>query len=328
MKKTDKQPISGAVPEGQGLSARFVVITTLFVTCLLTSNIISVKLISLWGLVLPAGVIIFPLSYIVGDVLTEVYGFGRARQVIWLGFGCNLVAVLAISAAGALPAPAFWEAQPAYARILGYAPRLLAASFLAYLVGDMDTFNKVAETNLGLFKQAGVNEVLTTCAGCHKTFADIYPHEGHKDGYRAEHIVETMERLINEGKLKLKEKKARKVIYHDPCDLGRHLGVYEPPRNVISAIPGIELLEFAQNRALAKCCGGGGGVKAFDNELGGDIGFERVKQAIAAEADLLVSACPSCKNSLNQAAARARKEGLGKIKVMDITELVASHLAK
>jgi glycolate oxidase subunit GlcD len=204
----------------------------------------------------------------------------------------------------------------------------VCCGYLAYLVGDMDTFNKVAKTNLGLFKKAGINQVLTTCAGCHKTFADIYPHEGHKDGYRAEHIVETMERLINEGKLKLREKKARKVIYHDPCDLGRHLGVYEPPRNVISAIPGIELLEFAQNRALAKCCGGGGGVKAFDNELGGDIGFERVKQAIASGADLLVSACPSCKNSLNQAAARARKEGLGKIKVMDITELVASHLAK
>jgi len=134
MNSLDQQPDSAA--GGQGLSARFVVITALFVTCLLTSNIISVKLISLWGLVLPAGVIIFPLSYIVGDVLTEVYGFGRARQVIWLGFACNLVAVLAISAAGALPAPSFWEAQPAYARILGYAPRLLAASFLAYLVGE------------------------------------------------------------------------------------------------------------------------------------------------------------------------------------------------
>jgi len=203
----------------------------------------------------------------------------------------------------------------------------LCCGYLAYLVGDMDTFNKVAKSNLKQFKKTGAKEVLTTCAGCHKTFHDIYPHEGHTDGYRAEHLVETMERLIADGKLKLKEKKAKKVIYHDPCDLGRHLGVYEPPRNVIKAIPGIELIEFAQNRTLAKCCGGGGGVKAFDNELGGDIAFERVKQAIAGQADILVSACPSCKNSLNQAAARARKEGVGKIKVMDITELVAKHLA-
>lgn len=203
----------------------------------------------------------------------------------------------------------------------------VCCGYLAYLVGDMDTFHQVADKNLALFKKAGVKDLLTTCAGCHKTFAQVYPHEGHGDGYRPEHIVETMERLIGEGKLQLKEKKPLKVIYHDPCDLGRHLGVYEPPRNVIKAIPGVELVEFAQNRSLAKCCGGGGGVKAFDNELGGDIAFERVKQAIASGADVLVSACPSCKNSLNQGAARARKEKLGKIKVMDITELVARHLA-
>jgi glycolate oxidase len=203
----------------------------------------------------------------------------------------------------------------------------VCCGYLAYLVGDMATFHQVADQNLAKFREVGAEEVLTTCAGCHKTFAELYPHEGRGDGCRPEHIVETMERMLNEGQLQLKEKKAKKVIYHDPCDLGRHLGVYEPPRNVIQAIPGVELVEFAQNRTLAKCCGGGGGVKAFDNALGGDIAFERVKQAIAAGADTLVSACPSCKNSLNQGAARARKEGVGKIKVMDITELVAQHLA-
>ncbi len=204
----------------------------------------------------------------------------------------------------------------------------VCCGYLAYLIGDMATFNTVAKKNLKLFKRVGAESVLTTCAGCHKTFAELYPHEGHKDGYRAEHVVELMEKLIDQGKLSFKEpKKQRKVIYHDPCDLGRHLGIYEPPRRVISALPGVELVEFPQNRALAKCCGGGGGVKAFDNELGSDIGLERVKQAIAQGADVLVSACPSCKNSLNQAAARARKEGIGKIKVMDITELVAGSLA-
>lgn len=199
--------------------------------------------------------------------------------------------------------------------------------YLAYLVGDMDTFHRVAEANQQLFQKAGAQEVLTTCAGCHKTFAQIYPQKGHGDGWRPAHIVETMDRLIQEGKLQLKEKKPLKVIYHDPCDLGRHLGIYEPPRNVIRAIPGVELVEFPLNRQLAKCCGGGGGVKAFDNPLGADIALNRVKQALDTGADVLVSACPSCKNSLNQAAARARKEGLGRIKVMDITELVARHLA-
>src|SRR5438067_9466206 len=81
--------------------------------------------------------VIFPISYIVGDVLTEVYGYARARQVIWLGFGCNLLAVLVIQAALVLPPAPFWAAnQPAYETILGFAPRLLVASFTAYLVGE------------------------------------------------------------------------------------------------------------------------------------------------------------------------------------------------
>jgi queuosine precursor transporter len=114
----------------------FVLIAALFVTCLITANIIAVKLIQLGGLILPAAVIIFPISYIVGDVLTEVYGYRQARRVIWLGFFCNLIAVAAIWAGGMLPAAGFWEGQTAYERILGFTPRLLAASFVAYLIGE------------------------------------------------------------------------------------------------------------------------------------------------------------------------------------------------
>ncbi len=114
----------------------FVVVVTIFVTCLITANITAVKLIHVFGFVLPAAIIIFPLSYIAGDVLTEVYGYGQARKVIWLGFLCNFIAVLAIWAGQIMPAVSFWDGQAAYARILGYTPRLLGASFLAYLVGE------------------------------------------------------------------------------------------------------------------------------------------------------------------------------------------------
>jgi len=103
---------------------------------LVISNIIAVKLVLVQGLVLPAGVVVFPLSYILGDVLTEVYGYGAARRVIWLGFLCNLLAVLAIWLGGLLPAAPFWGGQAAYDAILGTTPRLLLASFLAYLVGE------------------------------------------------------------------------------------------------------------------------------------------------------------------------------------------------
>ncbi|HZB94328.1 MAG TPA: queuosine precursor transporter [Herpetosiphonaceae bacterium] len=117
-------------------STWFVVVVAIFITCLLIANIIAVKLVNIFGMTVPAAIVIFPISYICGDVLTEVYGYRRARQVIWLGFGCNLLAVVAIWAGQMLPGAAFWDAQAAYVRILGFTPRLLVASFCAYLVGE------------------------------------------------------------------------------------------------------------------------------------------------------------------------------------------------
>jgi uncharacterized integral membrane protein (TIGR00697 family) len=112
------------------------VIAALFVTCLLTANIIAVKLFVVAGVALPAGVVVFPLSYLFGDVLTEVYGYAAARRVIWLGFCCNLLMVAAIWITQGLPPAPFWKGQEAYAEILGFAPRLLLASFVAYLIGE------------------------------------------------------------------------------------------------------------------------------------------------------------------------------------------------
>jgi len=124
------------VPAQGRYSHWFLIIASIFITSLITSNIIAVKLINVLGLILPAGTLIFPISYIFGDVLTEVYGYRQARRVIWLGFFCNLVAVIAIWVGQILPAASFWDGQAAYERILGYTPRLLLASFLAYLVGE------------------------------------------------------------------------------------------------------------------------------------------------------------------------------------------------
>lgn len=123
-------------PSGRGYSQWFILVTAVFITCLITANITAVKLVGVFNLVLPAAIIIFPISYIFGDVLTEVYGYRQARRVIWLGFFCNLIAVIAIWIGQALPAASFWDGQAAYERILGYTPRLLVASFLAYLVGE------------------------------------------------------------------------------------------------------------------------------------------------------------------------------------------------
>ncbi len=123
------------------VSHRFVIIAAIFVTCLITANIIAVKVISLGSssfgfIILPAAIFVFPLSYIFGDVLTEVYGYRWARRVIWLGFICNLIFVAFAWVGQILPAAPFWEGQEAYESILGYTPRLLVASFFGYLAGE------------------------------------------------------------------------------------------------------------------------------------------------------------------------------------------------
>jgi queuosine precursor transporter len=119
------------------LSWRFVAIAAFFVTALVVSNVIAVKLVEVSGRVFPAGLVVFPLSYLLGDVLTEVYGFRAARAVIWLGFACNLMAVLAIQAAMALPAAPFFGDDEAYDKILGTTWRLFLASLAAYLAGEL-----------------------------------------------------------------------------------------------------------------------------------------------------------------------------------------------
>jgi uncharacterized integral membrane protein (TIGR00697 family) len=133
--------MGGDMPKQRWLPA----IAAVFVTSLIVANIIAVKLVTIGPLFLSAAILIFPISYIFGDVLTEVYGYARARQVIWIGFFCNLLAVGAIWLSIQLPPAPFWTGgvfkdagsfQLAYQTVLGFAPRILASSFIAYLIGE------------------------------------------------------------------------------------------------------------------------------------------------------------------------------------------------
>lgn len=130
------------------------VVSSFFVTALIISNIIAVKPASFWGITLPAAVVIFPVSYILGDVLTEIYGYTTARKVIMLGFLCNLLSVIAIFIAQILPGAIYWDAQTSFERILGFTPRLLIASFSAYLLGEITNARimaKLKEVTRGRF---------------------------------------------------------------------------------------------------------------------------------------------------------------------------------
>jgi hypothetical protein len=118
-------------------SPYFVVITAFFVTSLVIANVLAVKLVEIGDRVFPAGLVVFPLSYLLGDVLTEVYGFRAARAVILLGFACNLLAIGAIQIAIKLPPAGFYTGQKAYAETLGTTSRIFVASLAAYIVGEL-----------------------------------------------------------------------------------------------------------------------------------------------------------------------------------------------
>lgn len=120
----------------KNLSPLFVILAGLFVTSLLVSNVIAGKLIDVFGVVLPAAVVLFPVTYIFGDVLTEVYGFKQTRLVVWLGFAANVFMAVIFTLVVALPHPAFWQHQDAYATVLGVTPRIVLASLLAYFAGE------------------------------------------------------------------------------------------------------------------------------------------------------------------------------------------------
>lgn len=159
-------------------------ITALFVTVLLVSNIASSKLTGFWGLTLDAGTILFPLLYIFGDVLTEVYGYAASRRVIWTGFACVTLASLVFMVVEYLPPAADWPNQPAYEAILGLTPRIVLASLCAYVVGEFANSYVLAKMKVVMagrhlwMRTIGstlVGELLDSFLFVSIAFAGIYP---------------------------------------------------------------------------------------------------------------------------------------------------------
>jgi uncharacterized integral membrane protein (TIGR00697 family) len=118
------------------VSVLFMLAGILFATCLIISNILASKIMMIGPWTAPAGVLVFPLAYIINDVIVEVWGFQKARVIIWTGFGVNVLAVVFFSLGIIVPAAPFWQGQDAFASVLGNTPRIVAASLLAYLFGS------------------------------------------------------------------------------------------------------------------------------------------------------------------------------------------------
>jgi glycolate oxidase len=196
--------------------------------------------------------------------------------------------------------------------------------FPLFLMGT-DEFEEHAKKTAEKIKATGAKELVTPCAGCYKTFKKLYPKVADL-GLEVYHSVHYLEKLIKEGKIKFKGNGKQKVTYHDPCDLGRAFQIFEPPRDIIKAIPGVEYVEMVRNRLQARCCGSGGGVQANIPEMAVEIAAERVRDALAVGAEVIVSGCAACKDNLRKGTKTIPKDQRAKLKVMDITELVASSM--
>ncbi|MGY5880269.1 MAG: (Fe-S)-binding protein [Candidatus Thorarchaeota archaeon] len=182
---------------------------------------------------------------------------------------------------------------------------------------------KNAEKALDMIATSGAKKIVVTCAGCLKTLREDYIERFGLDLPEVLHVVEYLKPLIESGKLKLKKSDdIQKITWHDPCHLGRALGIYEEPRDVLKAIPGVELVEMETNREAAMCCGSGGGLRSYDSDLAKKIAADRMQDAEEIDADILATACPFCEHNLKDGA-----EQIGsKIKVLDILDLLSQQL--
>jgi heterodisulfide reductase subunit D len=163
-------------------------------------------------------------------------------------------------------------------------------------MGDPE-FERIAADNIRMFHEAGFKTLITSCAGCFKTIKQDYPKVG-KLGFEVLHTVEFLRRLREEGKLIFKNPLEKRITYHDPCHLGRAAGVFEDPRIIMNAIPGLELIEMPRNGQYSRCCGAGGGLKSGYPDIQNKMARRRVKEAEETGAEELVSACPFCYQGL------------------------------
>ena len=186
-----------------------------------------------------------------------------------------------------------------------------------YMTGQSNKAKAIAESNVDEFKAANIEKVITSCAGCYRALKEVYPKKfGIKHGIEIVHLPEFISKKLKEGSLQFKKDIDMKVTYHDPCHIGRHMGMYKEPRTVLENIPGLELVEMDRNKHNAWCCGSGGGVRSAFKDLAEFSARERIDEAIDTKAMAIVSSCPFC---LNQFKTNIKDE---EISAYDISQLI------
>ncbi|WP_287584706.1 (Fe-S)-binding protein [Candidatus Borrarchaeum sp.] len=191
--------------------------------------------------------------------------------------------------------------------------------------GHLDVAKEFAKHNIELIEKINPKRIVTICPGC----AQAIQHYEHLVGWNPGdiqiiHAVEYIAELLDQGKFTFTKEfnGGSKVAYHDPCELGRQMGVFDAPRKILNAIPGLEWVELENNKELSHCCGGGSGLQGIDTELAREVANYRLKEVQDAGADVLVTACPTCRSNFLDTI----KQNNLAIKVMDIHEILAQAL--
>ena len=188
--------------------------------------------------------------------------------------------------------------------------------------GNEFLFQMQAFQNITILNGYAVKKIVTGCPHCFNTIKNEYPELGGK--YEVVHHTQLVQELINSGKLKVQggEFKGKKIVYHDPCYLGRANNVYEAPREVIQKLD-VELTEMKRSRANGLCCGAGGAQMFKEAEKGNkEVNNERAEEALNLDPDVIAVGCPFCNTMMTDGVKHFNKEG--KTKVLDVAELIAS----
>jgi heterodisulfide reductase subunit D len=186
--------------------------------------------------------------------------------------------------------------------------------------GQVENSKEFMRYNIEKIKETGATNVISSCAGCYRTLKKDFEKFGEDYDFEVHHTVELLKQLFDEGKLKVNSKYNKKITYHDPCHLGRHMGIYEIPREVYKKIPGIQFVEMERNRNHSWCCGAGGGVKIGYPDWAINISKERLEEANKTGAEIISSTCPFCKTNLSD----ANNEFGFSFEVLDLVEILDS----
>ena len=183
--------------------------------------------------------------------------------------------------------------------------------------GSADDALQFMKHNVEVIKALGIHTILASCPSCHHVWKQTASRFLNRYELKIHHTTEYFALLIREGRIRLGEMHAR-ITWHDPCDLGRNSGIFQPPRDIIQAIPGVEFVELGHSQMQSLCCGGGGNLQSVDPELAASITAMRVQDIRESRADIVVTACQQCEQMLSTS---IRKAGLP-VRVLDIAQLI------